>query len=181
MKTKLGFLGLFVILGFTLIWGKQLYPVNRETVKTETNDEKILVLQNFWKEALAQGDIEKYITSTPRQFYDDSSRCSGSDINKAEQDNEITLQTKEDGFTRSLRKTAREINEGKFLFVEAEITRYWKDESIINVIFSRKDDLKIKENKYFLLTLIDGKWKIFFATTAPDLLNKEYARSDCSK
>jgi len=181
MKKIISIFGLLLLIGASLVWGKQLFSVNAKFMDPKSGDEKVLLVQDFWQEALKQGDVGNYITPTPSEFYNESPRCSVEDPNNKSQEIKMTLQPKEDGFTRGLRKTAREIGEGKFALVNVKIFRQWEKEAIVDVRFSRTGDPNLTENRFFLLIFVEGKWKIFMDTGAPDLLNKEYAKSSCSK
>lgn len=55
----------FLIIGSIFIFGKQIFPNSKELSSPKSTDEKIKVVQEFWQEALSQGNVEKFITPTP--------------------------------------------------------------------------------------------------------------------
>ncbi len=168
----------FLMLGGIFIFGKQIFSSSKEMSNpTKSTDEKIKVVQDFWQEALSQRNVEKYITATPQEFYDETPRCAEKKLGK---DDEGIKMFSNNGFARDLKRTAVEIGNGKFTLVNAEVYKYWEKEAIVDVDFAKTQDQNITEKIFFYMYLVDGKWKIFMDTKVATLQNKEYANFDCS-
>jgi len=176
MKNLTVILALVLLIGVVFIFGKQIFLTNKELDKSQSSDEKILVVKEFWQEALNQGDVAKYITSTPQEFYNETPRCSAKDVSNKD---DVIKMTTNNGFMRDLKNTAVDIGMGQFTLVNASVYKYWEKEAIVDVDFARTENHNFTEKRFFFLFLVDGKWKVFMDTSVPVLENNEYANFEC--
>src|SRR3712207_4949014 len=126
MKKVVILLSFFFLLFVSLLVGKHIFSTNSKSatlnvsnektlVVENVSDEKILVVEKFWNQALNSSIMDDFIVNVPKEFYDDTPRCS-SEENKSNSES-ISIDTKkESNFTRDLIATAKNIgNEQRVL------------------------------------------------------------------
>lgn len=180
MRKLIFSLGLIGLLGVCFVLGARIFSRPADLSQSEAQDDKISVVREFWNDALKKENLEKYITPPPKEFYEERSRCSLDNEMENGQTVEMTSPSQENGFTQNLRSFADEIGNGQFTILNIQNFRNWGREAVVDVVFTKNEDPNIKNRQFFFLILINDEWKIFMNTSVPNLINKEYARHDCS-
>lgn len=152
-------------------------PISSSSQGADSKSPPTDSVKEFWARARSGSEYNDFVAEVPSDFFDTRTRCS-SKATPDQSDEPEPNMSEPDGFREALQRSATRIREKQFDLDVALVYREWKNEAIVEVRYASEPN--VISRRFFFLTKKEDRWKIFFDSDTADLLNKEFARFDCS-
>lgn len=157
------------------------FYIDPNTNSSQDESAQVKVIRAFWNDALSGRDVEKYISQTPVEYFNEKPRCLPDSEDISDRKNKIpsTFIVLKNNFGEDIKKTALKINEEQNEILDIRNYRSWKNEAIVEATYRGDKELDYKKKQYFFMIKTSEGWKTFLDDSVLALSNSEYAKYEC--